>query len=158
MKYSSRILSLSLLVSMAVFFAGCDKGDDNKASQKDQQIKKLVGTWAAVDGGVSYEGVAQTDYNDFEITITGDAGDDELGFTVTGRPVGKPGPWPGSGSLEFGSPVTSSLIISGDNIPVTYTLGGTETLTLEFNYTGDGHTGRVGEVEGDWVFELQKVD
>jgi hypothetical protein len=154
MKYSSRILSLLALVSMTVFFAACDKGDDNKKSTTDQQIEKLVGVWEAT--AVTYEGDPQADYADFTITLTGDNGDEGMDYAITGRPSGKIGPWPGSGTLDFGSPVTSQFIRSGDDLEVTYTLTGANSLTLTFNYTGGGFTGRKDEIEGDWVFSLTK--
>jgi hypothetical protein len=154
MKYSSRVLSLLALVSMVVFFAGCDKGDDNKKSTTDQQIEKLKGTWEATS--VTYQSSEQADYADFTIKLTGDNGADGLDYTITGRPSGKIGPWPASGTLDFGSPVTSQFIRSGDGLEIEYQLTGATVLTLSFNYTGEGEMGRVDEIGGDWVFTLQK--
>jgi hypothetical protein len=157
MKYSSRILSLLALVSMTVFFAGCDKGDDNKKSAKDQEIAKLVGTWQAVAGGVEYENAPQASYDDFEITISGDAGDDALGFTTDNRPAGT-GPWDGSGELSFQSPISDHVLLTSEGVEVHYTVTAT-TLLLDFNYEGTGFGGgRVGEIEGQWEFNLVKVE
>jgi hypothetical protein len=157
MKYSSRVLSLLALVSMVVFFAGCDKGDDNKKSKKDQQIAKLVGEWTFVE--VQLDDTDFEGYDNFTLTITGDAGDDELGFTATGRPTGK-GPWPGSGSLSFGSDVLTELIRNegSEDLDIAYNVTD-NSLTLTFNYQGDGFEGDGGRTEnitGNWEFTLTK--
>jgi hypothetical protein len=154
MKYSSRILSLLVLVSMSVFFAGCDKGEGNKTSTQDKQIAKLVGVWEAVD--VDFDGTTPDGYETFTITITGDAGDQELGYSTANHPAG---PWPNSGTFEFGSDVTSTLIRSGDELTVNYVVTG-DQLTLSFDdYAGDTFdAGRTESIAGDWTFTFTKAD
>ncbi len=157
MKYSSRILSLLILVSMTVFFAGCDKGEDNKKSKKDQQIAKLVGTWNFQSG--TFDGELEG-YDDFTLVIDGDAGDDVLTYDASGRPAGK-GPWPMGGDLSFGADVLHDLIRdegSADELEMTYTVTD-NSLTIEFDFTGTGYEGdgaRTENIEGTWVFNFTK--
>lgn len=156
MKYSSRVLSLLAVVSSMVFFASCDKGEGNKTSKQDEQIEKLVGTWEAVD--VDLDNTTPDGYDDFKIVITGDAGDDELGYTASGRP--DPTPWPQTGSFSFGSNVLEDLIRDNDDLAIDYEVTGT-TLTLSFTYEGDGFDGdvaRTTEIGGDWTFTFQKAN
>jgi hypothetical protein len=153
MKYSSRILSLLALVSMTVFFTGCDKGEDNKKSAKDKQIEKLVGTWNASE--VTYKGAIQADYGDFQLVLSGDNGDDGVEYDANNRPADKKGPWPAGGTLFFGDNVATQFEREGDDLDIDYLLSGT-TLTLTFNYAGSGFDGRTDEIEGQWVFTLQK--
>jgi hypothetical protein len=143
---------------MAVFFAGCDKGDDNKASKKDQQIEKLVGVWVAQS--VDLTGVEMEEYvGSFTLEISGDAGDDELSFEASGRPAGK-GPWPSTGSLSFGADVLNDLIRNegSEDLSIDYTVTD-NSLTLSFEYEGDGFDGDAGRTEnisGEWTFEMTK--
>ena len=151
MKYSSRILSLLLLVSMTVFFAGCDKSEGGKTSKKDQQIKALVGTWsvntAKLDG-------ADVDYDGFQLEISGDEGDPTLAFVAIDRPEASP--WDSEGSFSFGSDVEHDLI-RADDVDIEYTVTA-NTLTMSFTYTGTpfNNPGRVESVAGDWVFTFTK--
>ncbi|HYF67951.1 MAG TPA: hypothetical protein VD884_07440 [Ohtaekwangia sp.] len=150
MKHVNRILSL-LALSAMVFLTGCDKGDDNKKSENDQQIEKLVGTWTAQEVTLDTD---PQEYPGFTITISGSAGDDQLSYTTSNRPAN--GPWPASGNLSFGSPATNKLIRSGDNLDINYQVSDAQ-LTMSFNYEGDGFAGgRTAEVAGDWVFTFTK--
>jgi hypothetical protein len=153
MKYSSRVLSLLALVSMVVFFAGCDKGEGNKTSTQDKQIAKLVGVWEAVD--VQHDNATPDGYETFTITITGDAGGDKLGYSTENHPAG---PWPNSGEFEFGSNVTTTLIRSGDELTINYIVNG-DQLTLSFDYAGVTYdAGRTESISGDWTFQFTKVE
>lgn len=152
MKTLARILSLLILVSVSVFFAACDGGGGEDKSEKEAQIEKLVGTWTAQS--VTYEGDPNPDYDNFTITIA-KASSEALTFTTSGRPAGKLTPWDASGTFTFGSPV-ASMLQRGDNVPVSYTVSGTNLqMTLE-NYSGTGYQARTGTVAGDWVFNFTK--
>ncbi len=152
MKLLTRILTLSILVSATLYFAACDKGENEKKSEKEQQIDKLVGTWTATV--VEYGGDPDDEYDGFTITIS-KASAEAMTFTTSGRPA-KLTPWDASGTFTFGTPVASKLI-RGDGVEINYAVSGNNlTLTME-NYSGSGYNGgRTETVAGDWVFILTK--
>ncbi len=153
MKLISRILTLLILVSATVYFSGCGKdGDEDKKTEKELQIDKLVGTWNAQ--AVTYDDDDMTaDYESFQIAFAKASGD-AMTFTTSGRP-GKLTPWPASGTFTFGTPVTSQLV-RDDGVNIVYAVSAnTLTLTME-NYSGTGYNGRTETVAGDWEFTLTK--
>jgi hypothetical protein len=153
MKHFSRIFTLLVLVSAAVFLTNCgsDGGDEKKP--EDVQLELLVGTWKIT--AAEFNNAAKAEFVDSEITITSGRT-----FTFDAASVINAGPWPSSGSFEFGSNVTSQLTIihpNGDSFPATYSVSAT---TLTINLTGyDGEAydhARVESVEGNWEFTLTK--
>jgi len=152
MKHLARILSLLLVVAVGFFFTGC-KDDDDKKSETDQQIEKLNGTWKA--SSVKYQGTDVTsDYSNFTITLTAAAGAKSIGYSTTGRPSGKLGPWTASGTLQFGAKPSTELT-RDDDTAITYTVSGT-SLGMDFDYSGDGHLGRIESIGGQWSFQFTK--
>ena len=154
MKHLGRILSLLILVSVAVFFAACDKGDGDDSSEKEKQIALLAGTWTATS--VTNDGDTQApDYDGFTITITGSSSE-QMTYVTNNRPTGKLSPWNANGTIVFGDNISTQLL-RDDNVPITYSLSGnTLTLTME-NYSGEGYVvGRTETVEGDWIFTMTK--
>jgi hypothetical protein len=157
MNLISRIVTLLILVSATIYFSACDGGGDNKKSEKEVQIDKLVGTWKVTPGGsVTSEdqGDVTSDYASFEIAITKESAE-AMSFTTTGRPA-KLTPWPPNGTLTFGTPVASKLIRGDGNVQISYVVSGNNlTLTLD-DYSGTGYNGRTEGVAGDWTFNLTK--
>ena len=152
MKHLARILSLLLVVAIGFSFTGC-KDDDDKKSETDQQIDKLNGTWKA--SSVKYQDTDVTsDYSNFTITLTAAAGAKSIGYSTTGRPSGKLGPWAGSGTLQFGAKPSTELVRE-DDTDIVYAVSGT-SLEMSFDYTGQGSMGRTESIGGDWEFQFTK--
>jgi hypothetical protein len=153
MKLFTRFLSL-MLVSCIVLLTACDDGDGDEKSEQEVQIEKLVGTWNATS--VTYNGDANTDYDNFSITIT-KSSNDLMTFTTSGRPAGKLSPWDASGTFTFGSPVTTKLIRGDGNVTVDYTVDGTVLQLKLTNFSGAGYqVPRTESVAGNWVFTFSK--
>lgn len=153
MKHSVRILSLLAIAAVTLFFASCDKGDDDKPDETAAQIEKLTGTWKATS--VTLDGDTFEGYEDFTLTLQGGA-NNTLRYTASGRPVGS-SPWGPNGTFAFGNPVTSNLL-RDDDVTVEYNLSGSNLQLSIDNYSGEGYpvAGRVESISGDWVFNLVK--
>ena len=147
-------MALSILVSATVFFASCDGGDDPKKSEKQVQIDLLVGTWKATS--VTHNSTNETaSYPSFQIQLAQAGTAESLTYVATGRPTGIPTPWNNSGTITFGTPVTSAFVF-GDGSTPTYSVSGS-TLTITFSsYSGAGYTARTSSAAGDWVFTFTK--
>jgi len=154
MKHLLRILTFLILVSATVYFSACDSGSDPEKSEKQVQIDLLVGTWNS--SAVLHDAVnLNADFSAFKVTIVQATSGETMTFTTTGRPTTLPSPWPSSGTISFGNPVTSALVF-GDGSTATYSVSGT-TLTITFTgYSGAGYTGRTASAAGDWVFTMTK--
>lgn len=155
MKHLSRILSLLVLVSAALVLTNCGKDDpDPEPTPAEQQLALLVGTWKI--SAAKFEGDSKTEFVNSTVTITSGST-----FTFTAASTIAAGPWPSSGSFEFGTNVLSQLTIThpnSDNIPTEYSVSAS-ALTIKFkDYNGESyaHNGRVAVVEGDWEFTFTK--
>lgn len=156
MKYLFRILTLLITVGATLFFSACGgDSDDPKKSEAQTQIDLLVGTWSATS--VTHDNnVVTSDFDEFKLTLAQAGTNESMTYTSVGRPTDVPSPWDATGTVAFGSPVTSKIIL-GDGTPATYTVSA-NSLTITFDdYTGTGHTGgRVNSATGDWVFTFTK--
>ena len=125
---------------------GCGS-DDGGPTEEEQQTAKLIGTWTATTVN---DGTARDDYDDFTITFT------QSTYSTSGGPVGdKALPFQNSGSWSFGTPVTSSISLSSQDM--TYSIVD-DVLTITFTYNGDGFPGnaKTANVNGDWTFVFEK--
>ena len=153
----ARFLSLIVLASVVVFYVSCDGGGDPEKSEIDEQIEKLNGTWDAT--AVTLDGVAPTsqNYDDLQLVIQGAAGNEQVNYTVSGRPSGS-NPWNSGGILEFGTANVKTELTREDGIAVSYSVTET-TLVVDFNFSGTPYdVGRVANVSGNWHFEFVKVN
>jgi len=160
MKLLARILSLFVLAALGLFYMGCDPDDGPKLSEKDKQIEKLNGSWLTTDYKLDGVTPADLNYSEFVLQLTGETGDETMGFSVLKRPLEKPSPWPESGEIEFGTNVQQNLIRKDpQDVDVQMTYEVTETtLVVEFTFSTDPYVpdGRVRNVTGDWHFEFTK--
>jgi hypothetical protein len=154
MKHLLRILTLVILVGATLYFTACDSGSDPQKSEKQVQIDLLVGTWNS--SSVVHNSVnVNADFSAFKLTIAQAGTAETMTFTTTGRPAALPSPWPASGTISFGNPVTTALVF-GDGATATYAVSGSG-LTITFTgYSGAGYTGRTASAAGDWVFTFTK--
>lgn len=147
-----RVLSLLVVVAVLSTYMGCKSKDPDPEPIADVQFTKLAKTWKV--STVSFDGTDRTtDYTGFQLVISGTKGTPPFSYTTTGRP--SLSPWKASGSWEFGSAVETQIIRDkgsvADELAINYTV--TEsTLTLTFDFNGDGYTARTGEVQGPWIF------
>ncbi len=137
------------LVAMLVAVSGCK--DEDTQLTPEQQIVRTLSSTAWIATSVLKDDVAQTDYTNFTITFTG-----TLDYSVSGGPAFIP--FPATGAWELGAPLTSQLILGAgnQNIETEYELSET-TLTVEFDYTGNGFSnGRTNGLNGRWTFVFSK--
>ncbi len=138
-----------IFCSLALFLS-CGSDDGPGQSIEDVQLGKLSKAWNATT--VELDGIVQTGYDNFVLTMTGSAGSASFGYSTAGRP--QLSPWPSSGNWVFGgSPETQIIRDQGtqDEIAVTYSVTDTQ-LQLTFNFTGTGFAGKTSNVGGLWVF------
>lgn len=161
MKIALRVLSLSIVVAISAFFAGCKDDDDDKPTQEKQQLDKLLGSWTMVSAN---DGTDRTgDFTDLVLTLSGnyvEGGTYNYSFTGI-RP--DPSPWPASGTWKFGTNKLTEMIrdpASSSEIAMTYTVTDTN---LEISFTvPDGSSGwqggssRIRSVTGNWTFVFTK--
>ncbi len=147
MKRANFLIMLALL-GVAASFWQCGSDPAPTPDPKDEQLTKLSQTWKAT--AVTFENTPVTGYENFEITMTGTAGQDTFDYATAGRPAGIKTPWPASGKFTFGTDF-ATVIKRDDNVDVTYSVSATQ-LQMTFTYKGDGFTGRTSNVKGNWTF------
>jgi hypothetical protein len=161
-----KILFKSAIVVMALAtlltYSGCDPGGPGEPTVEEVQLSKLSGTWivsaAEATTDVKLNAVSQkTDYNSFELTLTGTPGAKTFSYTTTGRPA-KLNPWPSSGDWRFGANPETTVIRDPDDdtdkLEMTYTVSDTQ-LEITFTFAGAGYS-RTKQVQGTWVFTMVK--
>jgi hypothetical protein len=154
MKHFSRIFTLLVLVSAGLFFTNCGGSGGSDPDPEAEQLAKLVGTWTIT--AAEFNNTSKPEFVDSEITITSGKT-----FTFDNAAAIAAGPWPASGSFEFGTNIETQMTIihsNGDSFPATYSVSGTTLSITLANYDGEAyaHNGRVASVEGTWEFTLTK--
>lgn len=149
------MLSLLILAAVVTLYVGCSKDDPAGKSDEDQQIELLNGTWLATS--VELDNVPQEGYENFQLTISGSAGNSTISYTTANRP--ETSAWPASGTFTFGENVLQTLLRSEGDDPATEINYGVEgdILQLQFVYSGEPITsGRVKNVQGTWEFVFER--
>jgi len=156
MKMFSRILSLLVITSLGLFYAGCGGGNGEGSSPEKTQLTKLSKTWK-INSATLDTNPRTTDFTNFKLTISGtyDSGKPKgpYQFSVSGS-MPDPSPWPASGTWTFsGTPTDSGgTMVRYDGVSIAYVFVGSQ-LKLTFDCsTCDFPGARVGEVQGTWVF------
>ncbi len=150
MKIFKAMLVVIALGSLLTY-SGCKKNSGPGQTPQDAQLVRLSKTWKF--SKVTLDGVDQTGYTNFQLTISGTAGQTTFGYTCSGRPALSP--WPASGTFTYGDGTAFSTSLKRDDaLPITYSVDDKATqLQLTFNYSGNGFS-RVDNVKGNWVFTL----
>jgi hypothetical protein len=154
MKHLSRIFTLLVLVSAGLFLSNCGSDGGDEKSPEDEQLALLVGTWTI--NSAEFNNTSKPEFENATITITSGKT-----FTFDAASAIAAGPWPSTGSFEFGTNITTQLTIihpNGDSFPATYSVSGSALSIALTNYDGEAydHAGRVESVEGTWEFTLSK--
>lgn len=155
--YVKPLLSVVVLIAL-LSYSGCSKPPTPEPNPAEVQLEKLSGTWKVTGtNNVTLDAVSKkTDYNNFQLTITGTPGATSFGYTTSGRPALSG--WPASGTWTFVSGKETTTIKrdpgGAKEVEVTYSVTET-TLELSFAYTGAGET-RTSKVQGLWSFQLTK--
>ena len=151
MKFAGKIVLALGIVCFLMTYAGCKKKKDEPVPIADQQLDLLTSApWKAT--GVTLGGVDKmVDYANFTLTMTGTKGNPQFAFSTAGRP--SLSPWPANGNFTFDSASPATKLSRNDTpaVAVDYTATAS-TLTMSFQFNGNGYTARVGSVKGDWVF------
>ncbi len=158
MKMFSRILSLLILSSLGLFYAGCGGKSGGTDPVEKVQLAKLSNTWTI--SSVTYNSAPRTDFGGFTLTIGGpfSTATPKGPYTYTcGGTRPNPSPWPEKGAWSFGAdPKIDLLRQDSPDQAMTYVVTDSQ-LTISFNYTGDGFKGsRINQVSGNWVFVFTK--
>jgi len=149
-----RVISfLAVAVALSTYMGCKSKGSDPEPIA-DVQFAKLAKTWKV--STVSRDGEDQTaNYTGFQLVLGGTKGNPPSSYTTTARPTLSP--WKASGIWEFGSAVETQIVRDKgaaelpEGLAMTYTV--TEsTLTLTFQYNGDGYNAKTEQVQGPWIF------
>ncbi len=159
MNHLSRIFSVVLLVSVALFSVNCGGSDDPEKSEEEIQLDKLKASeWQLLSAS---DGTDRTsEYPNMVLTFAGT-------FSAGGTYQYESGaaswpsvsPWKAVDSWKFvGGSISSKIIRLSDDVEITYLLSNSDKqLSLSFNYTGPGfNNGRTETVEGDWVFTFTR--
>jgi hypothetical protein len=161
MKLLARLLSLIVVLSITTLLMNCGSSSGEGKSEEETQLDKLKGIWNLASA--SLDGTPRTDFEDVTMTITGTyAKAGTYSYSFTGN-FPEPSPWPikTPGTFKFDqNNISTKLIRGGDNIVMDYTVSGS-SMSLSFtcatcNYPGGAASGRVGEVNGEWVFSFTK--
>jgi hypothetical protein len=156
MNLLSRILSLLLLVSAALFYTNCGGGDDPEKSEEEIQLEKLkAGQWTLLSAS---DGTDRTsEYPGMTLTMSGTfSPGGSYSYTSTATTWPTLSPWKKDDTWKFKSGAEGTTIIRlSDSQEMAYSLSNSDKqLTIDFTYSGGGfdNNGRVEVVEGDWAF------
>jgi hypothetical protein len=159
MKIAFRVLSLSILVVVSVFYAGCEKKKHDPDTEEKRQLTKLVADWTMVSAN---DGTDRTgEFTGLVLHLEGNYVEGgTYNYSLTGdRP--DPSPWPEAGTWKFGTNKSTTIIRDPggvDEIEMTYQVTETD-LVISFTVP-DGSEGwpggRVTNVIGDWTFTFTK--
>jgi len=146
----TKLFIVLALFGVAMSFWQCGSDPAPATDPQDEQLTKLSHTWTTTN--VTFNSSPVTGYENFEITLTGTAGQDTFNFSVTGRPAGTNNtPWPASGTFTFGTDF-ATILNRDDGTVVTYSVSSTQ-LQMTFTYNGTGFSGsRTNVVNGNWSF------
>lgn len=84
MKIFKAMLVVIALGSLLTY-SGCKKNSGPGQTPQDAQLVRLSKTWKF--SKVTLDGVDQTGYTNFQLTISGTAGQTTFGYTCSGRPA-----------------------------------------------------------------------
>lgn len=143
---SFKFLLAAALLGTLLTYSGCGSKKGPTLTPADAQLAKLSKTWKLTTA--TLDNAAQTGYANFQLTVTGTAGQTTFGYSTTGRPALSP--WASSGTFTFGTDV-STQVVRDDGLPITYSVTDTQ-LQVTFTYNGAGIAGRVNNVKGVWVY------
>ena len=161
MKILSRILSLLVIASLGLFYAGCGGGSNTPDPAEKTQLGKLSTTWKI--SAVTLDGTNRiADFTNFTLTLSGTFNTSTpkgpYQYSVAGsRP--SPNPWPASGTWTFGADITRDFVRndSGGDLSMTYALTDTQLAITIPSYTGTGFAGgKASQVNGTWIFTFTK--
>lgn len=154
MKSTVKAILMGAVFAIFLISQGCKKDSGPGETIEDIQLGKLSKTWSF--SSVQLDGVDQTGYDNFSLTISGTAGNTSFGYSVSGSPT--PNPWPASGTWSFGATPETQIVRdpgTADELDLTYSVSATQ-LQITFNFSGSGYPGgRTSNVNGQWVFVLQ---
>ena len=150
MNILARSLSLFLLVSAGLFYAGCSGGDDPK-SVEETQLDKLKATWTlqSADDGTD----RTSEYPNMTVTFSGTFTTGGLyNYASDADSWPSVSPWNDIDTWKFEpGNETNTIIRQSDIQEMTYSLTNSDkTLTISFNYQGPGFSN--GKVTGSWEF------
>jgi hypothetical protein len=158
MNHLTRIISLAVLVSVGLFYTGCDGGDDDEKSQEQIQLEKLVSSeWTLFSAKDPTDRTSE--YPGMTLSISGTFASEGGTYNYTSSATSWPSasPWDKESSWKFltGS-VGTKIIRLSDDQEMTYTLSNSDKqLTIAFIYsstTGFENVGRAASVSGNWEF------
>jgi hypothetical protein len=156
MKMFSRILSLLVITTMGLFYAGCSKSDgggDPVAKQQLTALEKKTWVISNVTFGDANEN-RTTDFASAQLKFTGSYTDNgTYQYAWTGTMPVDTSPWHRTGTIKFSTGDPQHTLIREDAISVTYNVTDAQ-LTLTFNFEGTGYntSSRTSSVTGKWVF------
>ncbi len=146
-----------------IFFSNC--GGEKAATPPEKvQLGKLSKQWTLVSVTLSsVSGTPSQISSSFKLTVGGtfNTATPEGPYTYSVTGTSAPSPWPPSGTWEFANvgPGDSGSIIRDDGMPINYSIGSDNKLTLTFICPSQGDCdfagARTNQVTGTWTFVLQ---
>jgi len=154
MKQIGKLFILGVVFGALLISQGCKKSTGPGETIEDVQLGKLSKKWTK--NTVTLDGVDQTGYDNFTLTISGTAGNTSFGYKAEGRP--QLSSWPSDGTWKFGATPETTIVRDPDTqdaLNVTYSVTETQ-LQITYTFSGAGYQGgRTAKVNGVWVFTFQ---
>lgn len=155
MRLKNISLTLLLLLAFTALSCGGGGGDDTPLTPEEQRLVDLAGnggtTWTATS--ITFEGAPATGFDNFSLTLRGDASSKTY-TAVDGDPV-----FGNSGTWDFNGTNINQVVIDGNsnNIFTISNLNTTatpNTVRISVNFTASG--GAAAGTNGLYVFNLQE--
>lgn len=152
-----RVLPIFLILAVFTMISACGPGPDPDPTPAELQTIKLAGengtkTWTVSD--VLFDGIEDrtADWTGFTLTLTSSETASN-GYTTTGGLSG--GPWPSSGTWEFGGTADNpniNLVVRDDALEIAINASDNQ-LTMTFTFDNTIHnSGRTEVVNGEYRF------
>jgi hypothetical protein len=145
--------SLTLLLGLFIL-ASCKETTPPEPSAREVQMGLLANMWNVTTGAnsVTLDGTDENgNWDGFTVTFNSDGS-----YATSNASDGRDKVWPSQGTWDFKGDTGADLntIIRGDGVSIE--IGVTETtLQMSFTYDESIH-GRLGGVDGAWVFNMSR--
>jgi len=152
MKRVTDLLTALVFVSLTIFIS-CNKGggDDPGPSAEEEQVAKLVGTWALATDGAVLGSTTRTEWNGLTGVLSGNTEGGSIAMSGVPSDTGASDVWPSTITWTFGSSI--SEIVRNDGVTMNVQSVTDTQLIVTFTISDSG---RIEGFDGSWTFTFEK--
>ncbi len=154
MKRVTDLLTALVFISLIVFIS-CNKSDgdggDDGPTPQEEQVAKLVGSWALATDGAELGTTVRPEWNGLTAVLSGNVDGGTIAVSNVPSDNGASDVWPLETSWTFGSSI--SEVIRNDGVTLNVQAVSATQLIVTFTITGSS---RIAGFDGNWSFTFEK--